>query len=80
MMAQIIVRQLSDEVHRALKVRASEHGRSTEAEARDIIARAVLPDTRPRAGDLLCGIWQGADVSELTFDRDRTPHRPINLE
>jgi plasmid stability protein len=79
-MPQIIVRQLSDEVHRALKVRASEHGRSTEAEARDIIARAVLPDTRPKAGDLLRGIWRGADVSELTIERDKTPHSPIDLE
>lgn len=79
-MPQIIVRQLPDEVHRALKARASEHGRSTEAEARDIIARAVLPDARPKAGDLLCGIWQGADVSELTFERDQAPHEPMSFE
>lgn len=79
-MPQIIVRQLSDEVHRALKARATEHGRSTEAEARDIIAHAVLPDTRPKVGDLLCGIWQGADVSDLTFERDKTPHSPMSFE
>jgi len=79
-MPQIVVRQLPDEVHRALKMRASEHGRSTEAEARDIIARAVLPYTRPKAGDLLCGIWQGADISEVTFERDKTPHGPVSFE
>ncbi len=79
-MPQIVVRQLSDEVHRALKARASEHGRSTEAEARDIIARAVLPDARPKAGDLLCGIWRGADVSEVIFERDKTPHKPMSFE
>jgi plasmid stability protein len=56
-MPQIVVRQLPDEVHRALKARASEHGRSAEAEARDIIALAVLPNIRPKAGDLLCDIW-----------------------
>ena len=77
---QIIVRRLSDEVHRALKARAHEHGRSTEAEARDIIARAVFPDARPKAGDLLCGIWQGADVSEVTLERDKTPHEPMSFE
>ncbi len=44
-MPQIVVRKLSEEVHRALQARAIEHGRSTEAEARDIIAHAVLPDT-----------------------------------
>lgn len=79
-MPQIVVRQLPDEVHRALKMRASEHGRSTEAEARDIIARAVLPDVRPKAGDLLCDIWQGADVSEVTFERDKTPHEPVSFK
>ena len=79
-MPQIVVRQLPEEVHRALKARASEHGRSTEAEARDIIAQAVLPDTRPRAGDLLCGIWKGADVFGVTFERDTTPHNPMSFE
>lgn len=79
-MPQIVVRKLSEEVHRALKARAIEHGRSTEAEARDIIAHAVLPDTRPKAGDLLCGIWRGADISEADFERDKTPHDPTSFE
>ena len=79
-MPQIVVRQLPEEVHRALKARASEHGRSTEAEARDIIAQAVLPNIRPRAGDLLCGIWRGADVVGVTFERDKTPHNPMSFE
>ena len=78
-MPQIIVRQLPDEVHRALKAQASEHGRSTEAEARDIIARAVLPDARPKAGDLLCDVWRGADMSEVMFERDKSPHQPISF-
>ena len=79
-MSQIIVRQLPDEVHRALKARASAHGRSTEAEARDIIALAVLPDTRPKAGELLCGIWRGSDTSSVMFERDKTPHSPMSFE
>jgi plasmid stability protein len=79
-MPQIVVRQLSDEVHRALKSRAAEHGRSTEAEAREIIAQAVLPETRPRVGDILTGIWRGADLSGVTFERDRTPHEPMSFE
>jgi plasmid stability protein len=79
-MPQIIVRQLPDVVHRALKVRAVAHGRSTEAEVRDIIARAVLPEARPKAGDLLSEIWNGADVSGVTFERDKTPHDPLTFE
>jgi hypothetical protein len=33
----------SDEVHRALRVQAAAHGRSTEAEVRAIITDAVAP-------------------------------------
>lgn len=79
-MPQIVVRQLSDEVHRALKSRAIEHGRSTEAEARDIIARAVMPETRVKAGEMLLDIWKGADLSDVTFERDKSPHNPLDFE
>jgi plasmid stability protein len=78
-MPQIVVRQLPDEVHRALKARAIEHGRSAEAEARDIIARAVLPEGRPKAGDLLLDIWKGVDASAVILERDRTPHEPMDF-
>jgi len=36
-MPAITVRNLSEETHRALKVRAAQHGRSTEAEIREIL-------------------------------------------
>lgn len=42
-MAAITIRNLPDEVHRALKARAQRHGRSTEAEVRDILEKAVAP-------------------------------------
>ena len=38
------VRNLSDEVHRALRVRAARRGRSTEAELRSILEESVLPN------------------------------------
>ena len=79
-MPQIVVRQIPDEVHRALKARAIEHGRSAEAEMRDILAQAVLPDGRKRVGDVLCEIWKGADTSHLAFERDQTPHEPMSFE
>ena len=78
--AQIVVRQIPDEVHRALKAQAAAHGRSAEAELREIIARAVLPQSRPRAGDLMRGIWSGAETSDLTLERDRTPVEPACFE
>lgn len=44
-MATITVRNLDDEVQRLLKVRAAEHNRSMEAEARAILSEAVRVDT-----------------------------------
>lgn len=79
-MAQIVVRQIPEEVHRALKAQAAAHGRSAEAELREIIARAVLPQSRPRAGDLMRGIWAGAETDDLSVERDRTPAKPAGFE
>ncbi len=79
-MAAITIRRLPGEVHRALKTQAQEHGRSAEAEARFILARAVLPNERARAGDILCEIWDGADIPDLAFERDKTPHEPMSFE
>lgn len=36
-MAMLTVRNLPDDVHRALRVQAALHGRSTEAEVREIL-------------------------------------------
>jgi plasmid stability protein len=47
-MATITVRNLPEPVHRALRVRAAEHGRSMEAEVRAILETEVVrsePDT-----------------------------------
>jgi plasmid stability protein len=40
-MANITVRNLDDQVQQRLKVRAAEHGRSMEAEARSILTAAL---------------------------------------
>lgn len=41
-MRQLIVRNIEDEVVRALKLRAAEHGRSMEAEHREILRDSLL--------------------------------------
>ncbi len=79
-MAQIVVRQIPEEVHRALKAQAAAHGRSAEAELREIIARAVLTQSRPRAGDLMRSIWSGAETDDLSVERDRTHAEPAGFE
>ncbi|MBQ0762089.1 FitA-like ribbon-helix-helix domain-containing protein [Marinobacter psychrophilus] len=43
-MSMLTVRNLPDEVHRALRVKAAVNGRSMEAEARAILKNAVLAD------------------------------------
>lgn len=48
-MATLNIRRLPDDVHRRLRMRAAEHGRSMEAEARSILAEACAPATKARA-------------------------------
>jgi plasmid stability protein len=45
-MASITIRNLDDSIKRRLRIRAAEHGRSMEEEARDIL-RQVVGDGRP---------------------------------
>ncbi len=45
-MASITIRNLDDDIKRRLRVRAAEHGRSMEEEAREIL-REVVGDLRP---------------------------------
>ena len=42
-MATLNIRNLPDDVHRSLRIRAAQAGRSMEAEAREIITAAVRP-------------------------------------
>ena len=42
-MSSVTVRNLPEATHRALKQRAAQHGRSTEAEIRHILEAAVRP-------------------------------------
>jgi plasmid stability protein len=47
-MAQLVVRNLEENVKRRLRARAKSHGRSMEEEARVIIRDAVSADKRPK--------------------------------
>ena len=48
-MAQLLVRQLDDDVKEKLQRRAKRHGRSTEEEVREILRNAVRSDGAVRA-------------------------------
>jgi plasmid stability protein len=79
-MGAITVRNLPEEVHRALRVRAAMHGRSTEAEVRDILENAVQPEGRVKLGSLLAEIGRKAGGFDLQIERDKTSGEPMNFE
>lgn len=84
-MPALTIRNLPAETHRALRVRAAEHGRSTEAEIRDILEKAARPEGRIRLGSLLAAIGREAgltneDVEAIRQFRDQTPAAPMTFE
>ena len=84
-MAVLTVRNLPDEVHRALRVRAARHGHSMEAEVRGILESAVSPQGRVKLGSLLADMGRRARVTEgefAVFDqvRSKARARPVSFE
>ena len=61
-MAQLIVRNLEDEVVRRLKLRAAEHSRSAESEHREILRAALL--TAPSGRSLKDALMAMPDVGD----------------
>jgi plasmid stability protein len=84
-MAAVTVRNLPDEVHRALRVRAATNGRSTEAEIRDILEATVRPPGRLRMGTALAELGRRVgltdkDIESIERARDRAPAEPLSFE
>jgi plasmid stability protein len=84
-MATLTVRNLPAEVHRALRIRAAEQGRSTEAEIREILTTAVQPNDRVKVGDALADIGRQVGFSNddfKIFDRisDKTLAKPLTFD
>jgi plasmid stability protein len=75
----IVVRNLSPETHRALRQRARKHGRSTEAEIRVILDRAVGAPGRRKLGSALAALAKPFRGIDLKVERDKTPARPARL-
>lgn len=84
-MPMLTVRNLPDDVHRALRVQAALHGHSTEAEVREILANAVKPGTRIRVGDSLTELGRKIGLTNKDLDafdrvRDKIPAEPMRFE
>lgn len=78
-MAQLIVRDLEEEIVLALKRRAVEHGRSAEAEHRQILRDALAPrQPRRTIKEHLLAMPQGEDNEEL-FERPLDYGRDVDL-
>lgn len=79
-MAVVTVRNLPEETHRALKLRAAQHGRSTEAEIREILEEQVRPKARLKIGSELAAFSKRFGGIELNIPRDQTPTEPAEFE
>lgn len=77
-MAAVTVRNLAEATHRALKLRAAQHGRSTEAEIRSILENAVKP--KLGMGTALAAIGRGLGGARLDIKRDARPVVPASFE
>jgi plasmid stability protein len=76
-MAQLIVRNLPEELVLALKRRAASHGRSAEEEHRDILRSTLLPEPLTPLKVLLQSMPSvGTDED---FDRERDLGRDVDL-
>lgn len=84
-MAAVTIRNLPEETHRALKIRAAQHNRSAEAEMRAILEAAVRPEGRLRLGTALSELSRkvgltNADIDALEHVRDTRPAKPMRFK
>jgi antitoxin FitA len=74
-MASITIRNLDDAVKAQLRVRASQHGRSMEDEAREILRIALAENSQP-TGNLAASIRAKFEVF-ADFDLPELPREPL---
>lgn len=80
-MRTVTVRNLPEETHRALRVRAAHHGRSIEAEIRVILEETVRPSRRPKIGSEIHRIASEiGKMDDLEISRERSQIRGADFE
>ena len=73
-MGMLQVRNLDDALIARLKARAARHGRSAEAEHREILRQTLSAETEPGFTDL------AARMREMTAGREHTPAEALLRE
>ena len=63
-MRAVTIRNMPEEVHRAIRVRAAQNGRTLQAELREILAAAVKPEGRLKLGDMLVDIGRKVKLTD----------------
>ena len=84
-MAILTVRNVPDDIHRALRRRAARNGKSMESEVRDILNRALKPESGIKIGDALAAIGRRSKLTNDDFEvfekaRDEMPAEPMKFE
>jgi len=80
-MPSLTVRNLPEETHRALRVRAARNGRSTEAEVRLILDEIVRPAKRLKIGSEIHRIASEiGNMDDLGVSRERSQIRGADFE
>lgn len=79
-MRNMSIRNLPDEIHDALKLRAAMNKRSAEAEVRAILVETIIAEKEGGFGTRLRACFKGVEGDELDIARDKTPAQPVEME
>jgi plasmid stability protein len=81
----LTVRNVPDELHGKLRLRAVANGRSMEAEVRDILKNTLTPERRIQMGKALAELGGHLGLTDADFAvfeqaRQQSSAEPMNLE
>ncbi len=79
-MPAVIIRNIPEETHRAIKRRAAIKGNSTEGEIREILEAAVRPEARLKIGSELAEFGKNLGGVDLEIIRDPSPTEAAEFE
>ena len=85
-MAQLVVRNIEDDLKSRLQRRAAKHGRSMEAEVRDILRNAVKQEEQPSGGlgTEIAALFEGIGFTDEEIaaieDLRRHPFIPVSFD